>query len=576
MSEFIFGSLSTLEKRVAYVQASRRGVQHGSRLRPHTPRPGQSPTIFVTTELDQALERVVCTIIQPEKVTIELQPADITWDLLNWTYMQTWQAVLPAFPAGTLVRYLVHAHPADGSAPIPADDGGQFSYLVAVPQLPDWAREAIVYQIFPDRFHPGPGRDWQPAKSLNDIHGGTLDGITAHLDYVADLGFNCLWLNPFFPDDTHHGYHAHDYFQVNPRLGTLDDMRRLVDEAHRRGLRLILDFVANHWGSKHATFQAALADRHSEYHDWYNWIAWPHEYESFFGVQDLPQVNVNHPAARQYLLKAADFWLREMGFDGYRLDYALGPSLDFWTEFRAVCKAARPDAWLFGEVVETPYIQRRYSGRLDGCLDFGLTQAIRNTFAFGTMRLSALDALLNLHETFFPDHFSRPSFLDNHDMNRFLWLVGGDQRKLKLATLLQFTLAGPPVVYYGSEVGLSQVRDIAHPDGRHLMEESRLPMRWGAAQDKELHHYYRQLIHFRRQHPVLARGRRQTVHLDDPAGTYAYIRQDDQETVLVALNLSEQRREINAAGQLLTLEPWRGDLRLLPAAGVSQTERLNS
>ena len=96
-----------------------------------------------------------------------------------------------------------------------------------------------------------------------------MRGIIEQLDYVADLGFNCIWLNPFFPDDTHHGYHATDYFQVNPRLGTMAEMRELVAAAHARGIRLLADFVANHWGRNHPTFQAALADRDSEYHDWY-------------------------------------------------------------------------------------------------------------------------------------------------------------------------------------------------------------------------------------------------------------------------------------------------------------------
>lgn len=563
MNEFIFGTLATLDRRVAYARAQREGVWHKHRLEPHAPRPGDTPTLFVTTELPQSVERVVCHLVEPETADLELQPGRPGWDLLNWSYYQTWQVGLPPRPAGTVVRYTIRAYPVGGGEPVAADQGATFSYLVGDPAEPEWAAGAILYQIMPDRFYPGDGRPWREANHLGEIHGGTLRGVIEKLDYISDLGFNCLWLNPFFPDDTHHGYHATDYFSVNPRLGTLNDVRELVNQAHQRGMRVLLDFVANHWSRQHPTFQAALADRHSDYYHWYHWLDWPRDYETFFGVMELPKVNVGYPGARNYLLKAAHYWLADLDFDGYRLDYALGPSHDFWTEFRATAKAARPDAWLFGEVVETPTTQLSYEGRLDGCLDFLLMQALRDTFAFGTMSVSALDNFLNLHEAFFPAHFSRPSFLDNHDVNRFLWLVKGDKRKLKLAALCQFTLSGQPIVYYGTEAGLSQSRDIVWPDGRHIMEESRQPMPWGAEQDQELLAYYRWLIHFRRQHPALWRGQRQTLHLDDAAGTYAYSRDDGQETLVVALNASDQERTIQAAGHTFTLPPWSGDVHSL-------------
>src|SRR5690606_20496691 len=144
---------------------------------------------------------------------------------------------------------------------------------------------------------------WNAASRLSDIYGGTLRGVIDHLDYIAGMGFTAIWLNPFFPDDTHHGYHATDYFTVNPRLGTIDDMRELVDKAHERGIRLLLDFVANHWGSKHGSFQEARGNRLSPYYDWYYWKNWPEEYVAYFNVPDLPELNVNHPAVRDHLLR---------------------------------------------------------------------------------------------------------------------------------------------------------------------------------------------------------------------------------------------------------------------------------
>jgi len=460
------------------------------------------------------------------------------------------------------VRYKIRAQLRDGRPLLDADGGAIFSYLVGDPDPPDWTAGAIIYQIFPDRFCPDEGQQWRQTDNLEDACGGTLKGVVNNLAYIADLGFNCIWLTPFFPDHTYHGYHATDYFSVNPRLGDEEDIRQLVRQAHERGIRLILDFVANHWGSRHFTFQEALKDQDSQYHNWYHWNRWPDDYETFFKVRDLPQINVDYPPAREYLLSAAHYWLTEFDFDGFRLDYALGPSHDFWTDFRAAIRQVKPEAWIFGEVVETPQRQLSYWGRLHGCLDFVLQQALRELFVFGGMNLSQFDAFLEKHEAFFPPAYSRPSFLDNHDVNRFLWLADGDKRKLKLAALCQFTLGGPPIVYYGTEVGLSQHRDMRQPDGRHHMAEARLPMVWGDDQDADLLAYYRWLIHFRRQHPVLWHGLRRTVHLDVANGTYAYERIDEHEIVTVCLNLSEEYRSVMVTGHSFHLAPWSGDVQL--------------
>jgi cyclomaltodextrinase / maltogenic alpha-amylase / neopullulanase len=563
MQEFIFGTLATTEQRLETAREKKVGVQHQHRLEPRAPRPGESPLLLVTVELDRPVERVECLVSEPETAVYPLHLYDTQWDLLNWSYYQVWRVALPPQADGTLVRYQIAAYPAGGANPVLADDGATFSYLVSEPAQPHWARQAIVYQIFPDRFYPGNGRSWRTTDSLSDIYGGMLRGIIDKLDYVAELGFNAIWLNPFFPDHTHHGYHASDYFSVNPRLGTLDDLQELVAAAHQRDIRLILDFVANHWGSAHETFQAALADRNSAYYHWYKWENWPHAYATFFGVEDLPEINVQHPDVRAYLLNSVRYWLGEIGFDGLRLDYVLGPTHDFWTELRAVAKSVRPDVWIFGEAVETPVTQLSYEGRFDGCLDFLLAQAIRRTFAFGTMDVEAFATFLDLHEAFFPDSFSRPSFLDNHDMNRFLWLVGNDKRKLKLAALCQFTLAGAPIVYNGTEVGVTQERGITDHDS-HGMEECRQPMLWGDEQDKELLAYYRWLIQLRREHPVLWRGVRQTLHADRLAGTLAYVRFDESDAILVGLNAGDEPRTIAVncpqTGQTHSLElaPWSG------------------
>jgi glycosidase len=561
MREQIFGSLSTLDKRTEFLQKRLSGVQHLHRIEPLLPQPGEPVTITATTELPQRIERVVCRVVEPETAVIPLYPVQTAWDMLNWAYYQVWQAELPPQPENTVVRYQIEAYPADGSQPILANEKGLFSYLVQTAYLPEWTKEAIIYQIFPDRFALADGRSWPHHHSLNDIYGGTLHGIIEKLDYVADLGCNAIWLNPVLPDHTHHNYHATDFFAVNPRLGTLDNMRQLVAEAHRRGLRLIMDFVPNHCGSRHPAFQAAQADRHSAYYDWFIWHNWPHDYETFFGVRDLPQLNTDHPTVRQYMLDSARFWLGDIGFDGLRLDYALGPSHDFWTALRQASNEVKPDVWLFGEVVRPSPVQLSYAGRMNGCLDFMLNQALRRTFALGEMDLAEFDNFLHLHDQYFPETYSRPSFLDNHDMNRFLWLAEQDKRKLKLAALCQFTLAGPPIVYYGTEVGLSQYAGM-HDGRSDGMAECRRPMLWGEAQDADLLAFYRWLIGLRRGHKVLLNGRRHTSHLDRQQQTYAYTRSNEAEALTIAFNLSEETRMIETADHTFMLPPMSGDVAI--------------
>lgn len=568
MSDFVFGSLSTTEKRAAYLQKRMRGVRHENRVEPTAVFPQQSPIITVTVELDQIMERLECVMDLPETAVYPLHFIKTEWDMLNWAYYQVWQIALPPQPAGTLVRYQIIAHLSDGSQQL-ADDGAAFSYYVGNHQPPEWTADAIIYQIFPDRFAVENGRFLPAHDDLNAVFGGTIRGIIDKLDYISEMGFNCIWLNPIFPDNSHHGYHATDYFSVNPRLGTLADIRELVEKCHQRGIRLLLDFVANHWGSDHDSFIAAQADRHSPYHDWYNWKKWPDEYESFFGVAELPQINTDHPAVRDYLFRSVTFWLTEIGFDGLRLDYVLGPSLDFWTALYAHVKTIKPDAWLYGEAVTSPDEQLVYNGRFDGTLDFVVAQAMRDTFARESMNIVAFDALLNQHEQFMPASFSRPSFLDNHDMDRFLWAADGDKRKLKLAALCQFTLAGAPIVYNGSEVGVNQNAPI-HVQPSQGMAECRQPMVWGDDQDADLRDYFRWLIGLRREHAVLRNGRRRTLVVDGKTAVYVYLRDDGQEKLLVALNLGHQAQTVTVTVDgkpyTIALAPQQGEVVVVKQA----------
>ncbi|MEZ4615083.1 MAG: alpha-amylase family glycosyl hydrolase [Caldilineaceae bacterium] len=251
----------------------------------------------------------------------------------------------------------------------------------------------------------------------------------------------------------------------------------------------------------------------------------------------MPQLNTDAPAVRQYLCDAATYWLTEFKVDGYRLDYAAGPSPIFWSEFQAACKTAKADCWLFGEATLAGADLRTYRGRLDGCLDFSFCRLIRQ-LCTSTQPPITLGSFLNhLQQSrrFFGEDFLLPSFIDNHDMNRFLWVAGNDKRQLRLALGLLFGLGASPILYYGTEVGLSQPRTKGP-----WREEARHPMIWETSQqDQELFAYCKTLIATWRAHPALALGTLTILLLDEATRCAVVERSHGGDRLLVAINVGD-------------------------------------
>ncbi len=618
-ADFVFGTLATDDLRLAQMRAARTGVAHEHHISPPDPHPGEAVTVHVSLGPQVAAERVSCYYttdgseprglrgVAEHGMATKLIRVGVEWDTLLWGYREQWAGVLPPQPGGVLVRYRLEAwsEHSDGSLwaseiagvvagerpegvsdldaklfdfpghPLwPIRRGGSYAYHVDDEHVPRWLRDAVIYHIFIDRFAPGSGRSFGSPATPGGFYGGTLRGVIEQLDYVRDLGATCIWLSPLFPSPSHHGYDATDYRSVEPRLGSKADLRKLIEAAHQRGIRVILDYVVNHISSHHHAFQSAIRDASSPERDWFTFTRWPDQYLTFFGVQDHPQINSDSAGARDYMITSARHWLG-LGVDGFRLDYANGPSHAFWSEFRAATREAQPESITLGEVVETPALQRSYAGRMDGCLDFLLLQALRQFFAFGTISALEFDSFLRRHLAYSSADFVQPSFLDNHDMNRFLWVVRGDVRKLKLAALCQFTLPQPPIVYYGTEVGLSQQRDVRYADGSGHPEESRLPMLWGENQDRDLLEFYRQLVALRTSQGQVWRSERHTL-VANSEGLYTYRLSDRQHGVIVVLNNGpvEQQLDLPAGHEIALVTDGKvafenNAVRLPPFSGAA-------
>jgi cyclomaltodextrinase len=532
--DFVFGNLVNDELKLSSHRAERRGIQHQHVMTPADPQPHDTVTITVVTdsllEIDQVALYYTTDGSDPagsrgavsNGTAIAFKRIDSTWDTLLWDYLVRWQAVIPGQPDGTMVRYVIsgwanaegtdetyadfpvskeivehtamvyfnHITPIPDYRPGDPTKGHIFAYHVDRLTPPDWARDAIIYHIFVDRFYPGHGKTWLQTTDLEGFCGGTLWGVLEKLDYIEALGANVIWLSPTWVAPSHHGYDTTDYDHVEPRLGGDEALHALVEAAHARGIRVLLDLVCNHISDQHPIFQEALHNPDSPCRDWFTFTDTSLGYKAFFNVPSQPELNLANPAARDWMIEIATRWLREYDIDGYRLDYAQGPGPDFWSYFRVACKQVKPDCIMFGELIEVPSKVLQYQGRLDGCLDFQVSDALRRTFGWKSWSGAQFNAFIRHHYAFFTDGFFMPTFLDNHDMDRFSFIVGNDPVPLKQAAEIQMSLPGAPIIYYGTEVGVKQ-RKSTREFGLHL---SREPMVWDDEQDADLLAFYQRII----------------------------------------------------------------------------------
>ena len=460
-----------------------------------------------------------------------------------------WTGAVPAVDAGEVTRYRLRVHVDDpDSTPVWASDsdprpGGQeFAFEGSPSPPPDWVRDAVCYNVFVDRFARPDGSLPAPGDATA-LYGGTLDGVREHLDHIASLGCNVLWLGPVHQSPSHHGYDYEDFLTVEPRYGGVAALLRLVAAAHEKGMRVLLDFVPNHTGRGHHLFRDAIA-KGGEAAEYYRFWQWPHYYRCFGDVISLPELDTGSSRVQQHLVRAAQHWLTAYGIDGVRCDHVAGVDPAFWVELRRGLRDITPEPLILGEATGVPEWLARYAGRLDAIYDFDLAYYIREALGRGRMSAAAFATWLDGHDHAY-EGLALATLLDNHDMNRLLWVANGNVDRVKLAATLLMTLPGMPVIYYGTEVGLSQ-----RYDGAIENAEARLPMLWGDAQNQDLLEHFQRLGRMRRESFALRRGDRRTVLAD--AEVFAYERRSGDESVTIALNFSEspQRRDIPGLGTI--------------------------
>lgn len=488
------------------------------------------------------------------------------WAELAWSFVDKWEATLPSVPAPCSIHYLIEGYRLDDTDPVYADADSShptptiFGYHVDTFRTSAHIEDSVIYQIFVDRFYAGDNEWGRSLQVQDEIYGGSLRGICDQLPYLSDLGITALWLTPIFESKTYHAYDACDFETVADRIGGAPALKALVEQAHARGIAILLDLALNHCSCQHPFFLEASADPASPYRDWFTFDVWPDHYRMFFSSRYLPELNTRNPAVVRYLCDIASSYVEAFGIDGFRLDYALGPPLVFWSDLQGHLKRVWPDVYTVAEATASPGYLQIFEGRVDGCLDFPMLETFQRFFLHRSIDASAFHNLIDRNQGFYQEGFSHPMFLDNHDMNRFLWAAGGDKRKLKLAAVCQFSLLSTPVVYYGTEVGLSQEQDVSEVgDGA-----ARLPMIWDRCQDTDLLDFYRILIKARREHPSLRRGNRHA-HIAS-GGLYAYECFTDGDRLLVILNNCDEQQSLDLpevhGTDLLTNTDIRGRIYL--------------
>ena len=443
-------------------------------------------------------------------------------------------------------------------------------------EVPDWAANKVVYQIFPSRFaasQPVDKKLWYkaPITPMDDLH-GDFRGIIDHLDHIQDLGIDVIYMTPSFKSNSCHKYDTIDYYEIDPSFGTKEELKELVQKAHDRGMKVVMDAVFNHTGKEFFAFKDILEKgEKSKYLDWYyidelplkgKWGEIPN-FLCFGYYGGMPKLNLKNPEVEKYITDIACYWIRECDIDGWRLDVGDEISHFFWKRFRRAIKAVKKEMLIIGEIWH-------YAGDFlegdewDTVMNYPFYLNLIDLLADEKISVSQFVQNLGylkgrLHKKCYPLMWN---LIDSHDTARFLHLCKDNKKKQHLAAAFQLLLPGMPMIYYGDEYAMPGANDPDCRRGMYWDEEY---------QDKEMFEWYKRLLQVRKAHTCIVEGELAEAITRDEDETIVLIRKNGEETIALIFNCSNHTKEFKEYAQkqdLLTEKVFDGKVEALDAAVI--------
>ena len=430
---------------------------------------------------------------------------------------------------------------------------------------PEWVKETVWYQIFPERFANGDQTN-DPKGTLpwgskdpdrQDFFGGDLQGVLENLDYLEDLGINGLYFCPIFEAGSNHKYDTIDYLKIDPDFGDGALFKKLVEECHARGIKIMLDAVFNHMGDVSPQWQDVIKNgENSKYADWFHVREFPVTYtegkdfenateityDVFAFTPHMPKLNTANPEVQEYLLNIAKYWIEEYDIDAWRLDVANEVDHSFWKKFRQVCDETKDDFYILGEIWHSS--QRWLQGdEFHAVMNYAYTDAILGYFVKEEIGMEKMVSEINSQLMLYPDQTNQMQFnvLDSHDTARLLTETKEDKDLMKQVMAFTYIQPGVPCLYYGDEIGMTGAND---PDCRKCMVWEK------EKQDRELHQFVKDLIALRRNEAkTLSEGRVHWLEMQAATGTIVFERTLNHRTIRGVFNTGMEALTTEQVGE---------------------------
>lgn len=426
-------------------------------------------------------------------------------------------------------------------------------------------------------------------RAFNDTNGdgiGDINGVTEKLDYLKELGVGGIWLMPINPSPSYHGYDVVDYKDINKDYGTIEDFKKLLEEAHKRDIKIFIDMVINHSSSEHKWFKEASKGKDNPYRDYYIWTDNKEEvskvspmgtmpWSKFKGNDDyhygifwegMPDLNLDNEKVKDELKDIAKFYI-DIGVDGFRMDAVkwfyneIEPNNKFITEYSNYCKSLNKDFILVGEVWDGPFSMAEYQTSLDSFFDFSLGEKVTKGLLSGN--IEKLPESIEMNYELYTEknkNFVVAPFLSNHDQNRVMNTLGKDEEKMKMAAAIYLTLPGTPFIYYGEEVGMTGIKpdeDIREPfiwDNKDMKKNTswrkitndvnKVALNVQKEDKDSLYNFYKDIIKVRNENKSLNSG---TVSMVESGNKFVMVmkREENKEISYVIINNSKDKVTVN-------------------------------